>query len=76
MLMELGNYSNAFKKLLKLETFGYVYVSLERRYPDEFGRRVYRKNNSVSENKNENVEITVRDTDILRKQILTKFDRF
>ena len=27
MLMELGNYSNAFKKLLKLETFGYVYGS-------------------------------------------------
>jgi len=47
---------------------------LERRFPEEFGRRVYRKTNAVSENKNENVEITIMEADILRKQILAKFD--
>jgi abortive infection bacteriophage resistance protein len=45
------------------------------RLSEEFGRRVYRKTNVVSENKNENVEITVQEADLLRKQILTKFDR-
>jgi hypothetical protein len=30
----------------------------------------------VSENVNANVEITVMEADILRKQILAKFDRF
>ena len=40
---------------------------LERRFNDDFGRRVYRKTNAVSENINENVEITVNDADILRK---------
>jgi hypothetical protein len=49
---------------------------LERRFPDEFGRRIYRKTNVVSENINENVEITVQEADILRKQILAKFYRF
>jgi hypothetical protein len=49
---------------------------LERRLSEEFGRRVYRKTNVVSENLNQNVEISVTDADILRKQILTKFDRF
>jgi len=49
---------------------------LDRRFPDEFGRRGYRKINSVSENKNEIVEITIQEADLLRKQILTKFDRF
>ena len=49
---------------------------LERRFPDEFGRRVYRKTNTVSENINANVDITIQETDILRKQILEKFDRF
>jgi transposase len=48
---------------------------LERRFPDEFGRRTYKKINSVSENKNENVEIIVQDTDAIRKEILAKFDR-
>ena len=48
---------------------------LERRFPDEFGRRVNRKTNVVSENLNQNVEIIVNDADILRKQILAKFDR-
>jgi len=28
----------------------------------------------ISENKNENVKITVKEADILRKQILVKFD--
>jgi len=48
---------------------------LERRFPDEFGRRVYRNTNVVSENLNENVEIIVNNTDGIRKQILSKFDR-
>ena len=48
---------------------------LERRFPDEFGRRVYKKTNVVSQNKNENIEINVNDVDEVRKQILAKFDR-
>jgi hypothetical protein len=48
---------------------------LERRFPEDFARRQYRKMNVVSENINENVEITVTEADILRKQILAKFDR-
>ena len=48
---------------------------LERRFSEDFGRRVYRKTNVVSENKNVNVEIIVNDTDAIRKQILAKFDR-
>ncbi len=39
---------------------------LERRFPEDFGRRVYRKMNVVSENINENVEILVKDTDAIR----------
>ena len=46
---------------------------LVRRFSDEFGRRVYRKTNAVSENKNENVEINVTDVEEVRKQILAKF---
>jgi len=46
---------------------------LERRFSEDFGRRVYRKTNVVSENINTNVEITVQEADILRKQILEKF---
>ena len=49
---------------------------LSRRFPDEFGRRTYKKINLVSDNKNENVEIKVQDTDAIRKEILAKFDRF
>jgi hypothetical protein len=49
---------------------------LERRFPEDFARRQYRKTNVVSENINANVEITIQDADILRKQILAKFDRF
>ena len=48
---------------------------LERRFSTDFGRRVYRKMNVVSENKNENVEIIVQDTDAIRREILAKFDR-
>jgi hypothetical protein len=45
---------------------------LERRFPEDFGRRVYRKMNVVSENKNENVEIIVQDTNTIRNEILNK----
>jgi transposase len=45
---------------------------LERRFPEEFGRRVYRKTNVVSENRNENVEIIVNNADGIRNQILAK----
>ncbi len=48
---------------------------LERRFPEEFGRRVYRKTNVVSGNLNQNVEIIVQDTDAIREEILAKFDR-
>jgi transposase len=47
---------------------------LERRFPEEFGRRVYRKTNVVAENLNQNVEISVTDANKIRKQILEKFD--
>jgi hypothetical protein len=49
---------------------------LERRFPEDFARRQYRKTNAVSENINTNVEITAQEADLLRKQILMKFDRF
>ncbi len=49
---------------------------LEKRFAADFGRHEYRKMNVVSENMNQNVEIIVNDVDILRKQILAKFDRF
>ena len=48
---------------------------LERRFPEEFGRRVYKKTNMVSENQNVIVDIAVNDTDEIRKQILEEFDR-
>jgi hypothetical protein len=48
---------------------------LERRFSEDFGRRVYRKTNVVSENLNQNVEILVQDTDAIREEILAKFDR-
>jgi abortive infection bacteriophage resistance protein len=43
---------------------------LERRFSEDFGRRVYRKTNVVSENLNQNVEIILTDADAARKQIL------
>jgi Ser-tRNA(Ala) deacylase AlaX len=49
---------------------------LERRFSEDFGRRVYRKTNAISENLNQNVEITANESDLLKKQILTKFDQF
>ncbi len=45
---------------------------LERRFSEDFGRRVYRKTNVVSENLNQNVEIRVMDTDRVRGEILDK----
>src|SRR5208283_5321218 len=42
---------------------------LERRFPDDFGRRLYRKTNSISENKSETIEIIIKDSDEIRKQI-------
>ena len=47
---------------------------LKRRFPDEFGRRVYKKTNVVSENLNQNVEIIMKDGDEIRKEILAKFN--
>jgi hypothetical protein len=47
---------------------------LERRFPDEFGRRVYRKTNVVAEtlNQNVNVDIVINNADGIRAQILEK----
>ena len=45
---------------------------LDRRFPEEFGRRVYKKTNFTSENLNEMVEIIVKDSDIIRKEIMDK----
>ena len=45
---------------------------LERRFPESYGRREYRKMNVVSENKNVNVELIVNDADDIRKKILAK----
>jgi transposase len=45
---------------------------LERRFSEDFGRRVYRKTNVISENKNENMEILVKDIDTIRNEILNR----
>jgi hypothetical protein len=45
---------------------------LERRFTDCFGRRVYRKMDVVSENKNENIELIINDADGFREKILEK----
>jgi hypothetical protein len=47
---------------------------LERRFSEDFGRRQYSKMDIVSENKNENVDIIVKDADGIRKQILERFN--
>jgi len=47
---------------------------LERRFSEDFGRRIYKKTNAVSETLNQNVEIKVQDTDAIREEILAKFD--
>ncbi len=46
---------------------------LERRFSEDFGRRVYRKTNVVSENQNMNVDLAINDADDIRTQILEKF---
>ena len=46
---------------------------LERRFSEDFGRRIYKKTNAVSENLNQNVEIIVQDTAAIREEILAKF---
>jgi transposase len=46
---------------------------LERRFPEDFGRRIYRKTNVVAENMNQNVELIVNDEDKIRGEILEKF---
>ena len=47
---------------------------LERRFSEDFGRRIYRKTNVVSENLNQNVNVKIiaQDTDEVRKEILEK----
>src|SRR5208337_2494755 len=45
---------------------------LERRFSEDFGRRVYKKTNVASENQNVNVEIVIADTDVIRNKILDK----
>ena len=62
--------------LQKLEIARFACGFLERRFSEDFGRRVYRKTNVVSENLNQNVivDIAVNDADGIRKQILAKFD--
>ncbi len=49
---------------------------LERRFASDFGRRVYKKTNVVSETQNVIVDIAINDVDGIRAQILEKFDRF
>jgi hypothetical protein len=46
---------------------------LERRFASDFGRRVYKKTNVVSENINKNLELIVNDADGIWKKILEKF---
>jgi hypothetical protein len=47
---------------------------LERRFSEDFGRRVYEETNVVSENQNVIVDIAINDADGIRAQILEKFD--
>jgi hypothetical protein len=46
---------------------------LSRRFHEDFGRRVYRKTNIVSENQNVIVDIAIDDADGIRAQILERF---
>ncbi len=46
---------------------------LERRFPEDFARRQYRKMNVVSDNQNVFVDIAINDADGIRAQILEKF---
>jgi len=76
--IEKCNAEGAFKCLQRLKeaaNVGNCQVCmwiLERRFPDDFGRREYRKINAVSENINENVEIRIMDAYGIRKAILAK----
>ena len=74
--MPLKNVLNVYNESTKAGNCQVCMWILERRFPEDFTRRQYRKMNIVSENKNENVEITIKEADILRKKILAKFDRF
>ncbi len=47
---------------------------LERHFSEDFGRRIYKKTNVVSENQNVIVDIAINDADGIRAQILEKFD--
>jgi hypothetical protein len=46
---------------------------LERRFPEDFARRQYRKMDVVSENQNVIVDIAINDADNIRVKILKKF---
>jgi len=48
---------------------------LERRFSKDFGCRIYKKTNIVSETLNQNFEIIIQDTDAIREEIPAKFDR-
>ena len=48
-------------------------MDFERRFQKDCCRHESRKTNVVSENKNENVEMIIKDVDIIRKEILAKF---
>jgi hypothetical protein len=43
---------------------------LKKRFSEDFGQRVYRKMNVVSENKNESVKINISDANGIREIIL------
>jgi len=45
---------------------------LERRFSEDFGRRLYRKTTIISENLNQNIKIIATDADKLREKIIKK----
>ena len=61
--MLLKHFWSALKKQLMREIGKFACGFWEGRFSADFGRRVYRKKNVVSENKNENVELIVNDAD-------------
>jgi hypothetical protein len=48
-------------------------VDIRKAFPTTFWRREYRKINAISENKNENIEIIVKDGNVIRKEILENY---